>query len=321
MGDLARSDLALPELALPDLASSNPDTRPVTPLAVLLVLVSAAAHAYWNYLLKRAGGTRAFIALSKFAEAAVFLPAAAWLAWRAPAGTLAAAAPYIAVGTFFVLAGYVTLGAAYRVGELSFIYPIARGGALLVLPPLGWLAFGERVGPLGWAAVALIVAGVLTMQLPALRRDAWRELLVHLRGPATLLALLMAFILGTSTIWDKHAVRAVELWAYFYGYTLCAGVGYLAWVTRAEGAAAVGAEWRAHRGAAVAVGVLNTVSYGLALLALRTGGSTYVVGLRQLSIAVGVWLGARLLGETVAAPRRVGVALLLAGCALMALGR
>ena len=293
----------------------------MTPTAILLVLVSAAAHAYWNYLLKRAGGTRAFIALSKFAEAVAFLPAALWLAARAPSGTLGAAAPYIAAGTIFVLAGYATLGAAYRVGELSFIYPIARGGALLVLPPLGWLAFGERVGPFGWAAVVLIVAGVLVMQLPALRRDAWRELLVHLRGPATLLALLMALILGTSTIWDKHAVRAVELWAYFYGYTLCAGVAYLAWVTWADGVPTVRAEWRAHRGAAIAVGVLNTVSYGLALLALRSGGSTYVVGLRQVSIAIGVLLGARLLGEHVSPPRRLGVLLLLGGCVLMAWGR
>jgi drug/metabolite transporter (DMT)-like permease len=183
------------------------------------------------------------------------------------------------------------------------------------------MAVGERVGPLGWAAVLLIVAGVLVMQLPALRRDAWRSLLLHLRGPATLLALLMALILGTSTIWDKHAVRTVELWAYFYGYTACAGVGYLAWVAWAEGTPALRAEWRAHGRAAVAVGVLNTVSYGLALLALRAGGSTYVVGLRQISIAVGVGLGARLLGETVPPPRQLGVGLLLAGCVLMAWGR
>ena len=293
----------------------------MTLTAVVLVLISAAAHAYWNYLLKRAGGTRAFIALSKAAEAVVFLPVALVLAWRAPAGALAGVWPFILIGTAFVLAGYVTLGAAYRVGDLSFIYPIARGGALLFLPPLGWQAFGERVGPLGWIAIVAILAGVVVMQLPALRREAWGELASHLRGPATLLALLMALILGTSTIWDKHAVRSVSLWAYFYGYTACAGAGYLAWVARAEGVPAVRAEWRAHRGAAVTVGVLNTVSYGLALLALRTGGSTYVVGLRQVSIAVGVWLGARLLGEHVSAPRRLGVALLLGGCLLMAWGR
>lgn len=289
--------------------------------ALVLVLISAGTHAYWNYLLKRAGGTRAFIALSKASEALLFLPVFAVLAWRAPAGALHGVLPYALVGTAFVLAGYATLGAAYRVGDLSFTYPIARGGALLFLPALGWLAFGERVGPLGWIAIAAILVGVVVMQLPALRRDAWRELRTHLRGPATLLALLMAFILATSTIWDKHAVRSVSLFAYFYGYTAFAGIAYLAWVARAEGVAVLRAEWAVHRRAAIAVGVLNTLSYGLALVALRTGGSTYVVGLRQMSIVVGVALGARLLGETVSPARRVGVGLLLGGCVLMAWGR
>lgn len=293
----------------------------MTPTALLLVLVSAAAHAYWNFLLKRAGGTRAFIALSKASEAAVYLPAFAVLAWRAPAGALHGVLPYVLVGAAFVLASYVVLGAMYAAGELSFTYPIARGGALLFLPALGWSVFGERVGPLGWAAVAAIVAGVLVMQLPALRRDAWRELGTHLRGPATVLALLMALIISSSTIYDKYAVRTVPLFAYFYGYTAVAGACYLAFVARADGVAALRAEWRLHRGSAVAVGVLNTVSYGLALFALRTGGSTYVVGLRQVSIAFGVLLGWRFLGERVPPPRRLGVALLLGGCLLMGLQR
>lgn len=293
----------------------------MTPGALLLVLLSAGTHAYWNYLLKRAGGGHAFIALSKAAEALVFLPAFLALAWAAPPGALGGVAPFVAVGTGFVLASYVTLGAAYRAGDLSFIYPIARGGALLFLPLLGWLFLGERVGPVGWVAIAAILAGVAVMQLPALTRAGLRALGTHLRGPATLLALLMALVLAASTIWDKHAVRSVSLWGYFYGYTAAAGACYLAWVLRADGPARVRAEWRAHGRTALAVGVLNTVSYGLALLALRTGGSTYVVGLRQVSIAVGVWLGARWLGEEVSRPRRVGVALLLAGCVLMAWGR
>jgi drug/metabolite transporter (DMT)-like permease len=293
----------------------------VTPTALLLVLISAAAHAYWNYLLKRAGGTRAFIALSKASEAVVYFPAFAVLAWRAPAGALHGVLPYVLLGAAFVLASYVTLGAMYGAGELSFTYPIARGGALLFLPPLGWLTFGERVGPLGWAAIASILAGVLVMQLPALRRDAWKELGAHLRGPATVLALLMALIISSSTIYDKYAVRTVPLFAYFYGYTAVAGACYLAFVARADGVPAVRAEWRTHRRSAMMVGVLNTLSYGLALFALRTGGSTYVVGLRQISIPLGVWLGARLLGEQVPAARRLGVALILAGCACMAVGR
>ena len=290
-------------------------------VALLLVLVSAGAHAYWNFLLKRAGGTRPFIALSKAAEAVVFLPLFLAVVRGLPAGTLGRVAPYAAVATLLVLASYATLGAAYRVGDLSFTYPLARGGMLLFLPVLDAFVFGERVGPLGWIAVAAIVAGVLTMQLPRLAVAELRTLGARLRGRPTLLALLMALLLAVGVVWDKFSVRAVPLYAYFYAYTAGTGAVYLAVALRADGAAAVRATWAAHGRAAVAVGALSGTSYGLVLLALRAGASTYVVGVRQLSIVVGVWLGARLLGEIVGPARRAGVALLVAGCLLMAAGR
>jgi uncharacterized membrane protein len=113
----------------------------------------------------------------------------------------------------------------------------------------------------------------------------------------------------------------VPLFAYFYVYTAATGLCYVAWSLQRDGAAAVRDVWANHGWTAVGVGVLNTVSYGLALMALRTGGSTYVIGLRQLSIVVGVWLGARVLGERIDTPRRVGVTLLVSGCLLMAAGR
>jgi drug/metabolite transporter (DMT)-like permease len=289
--------------------------------AVLLVLLSAIAHAFWNFLLKRAGGSHVFVGISKASEAVVYLPVFLAVLWNAPAHTVHGTGMFVAVGTGMTLVSYATLATAYRYGDLSFTYPIARGGALLFLPALGWLVFGERVGPFGWVAVAAILGGVVVMQLPRLTWESARAFGTHVRGPATLFALLMALVLATGTIWDKLAVTTVNLFVYFYGYTAGAGVCYLAWVAHARGVDAIRAEWRAHRGAAVAVGVLNTLSYGLALFALRDGGSTYVVGLRQVSIAIGVLLGARLLGEHVSTPRRVGVSLVLAGCFLMALGR
>jgi drug/metabolite transporter (DMT)-like permease len=293
----------------------------VTLTAVVLVLLSAVTHAYWNYLLKRAGGSHTFVAISKAAEAVIYLPVFLAVLWAAPANALHGTGLYVAVGTAMTLISYATLATAYRHGDLSFTYPIARGGALLFLPAFGWLVFGERVGPLGWAAIAAILGGVVVMQLPRL---AWGELgafFSHASGPATFFALLMALVLATGTIWDKLSVTRVNLFVYFYGYTAGAGICYLAWILRRDGRPSVRAEWQRHKWAAMAVGVLNTLSYGLALFALRDGGSTYVVGLRQISIAVGVLLGARLLGEHVSTPRRLGVSLVLVGSLLMAFGR
>lgn len=290
----------------------------MTAVAFLLVLVSAATHAYWNFLLKRSGGTRPFIALSKVSEALVFLPAFLVFAWNLPAGALRAVAPFALVATVLVLASYATLGAAYRLGDLSFAYPIARGTALVFLAPLGWLALGERIGIVGACAVGLIVAGVLIMQLPALSTAGVRSLGGRLVGAPAAVALLMAFLLAVNTLWDKLAIGRVSLFAYFYVYTALTGACYLAWSLRSDGVPALRSAWTAHRGSAVSVGVLNMVSYGLALAALRTGTSTYVIGLRQLSIVAGVWLGVRVLGERMDAQRKAGVTLLVVGCVMMA---
>ena len=71
------------------------------------------------------------------------------------------------VGAILVLINYVALAAAYRRAELSVVYPISRGGMLLFLPPLAFLAIGERLSTLGWTALTLIVAGIAMLQIPS----------------------------------------------------------------------------------------------------------------------------------------------------------
>jgi uncharacterized membrane protein len=69
----------------------------------------------------------------------------------------------------------------------------------------------------------------------------------------------------------------------------------------------------------VTIGVMNMVSYGLTLVALQQGVSSLVIGLRQVSIVLGVLMGWRLLGEPMPATRRWGVALIAVGCVAVAL--
>ncbi len=67
----------------------------------------------------------------------------------------------------------------------------------------------------------------------------------------------------------------------------------------------------------MAIGAMNTSSYLLVLFALRTGVTSYVLGMRQLSIAGGVALGWRFLREPLTPGRLAGVALILSGCLLL----
>ena len=288
--------------------------------AALLVVLSATTHAYWNFLLKRSGGTQLFVGLSKVGEVVMFGPF--FLALVAPKiAKLDGLFSLAVVGAAFVLVNYVCLAWAYKHGDLSFVYPLARGSILLFLPFLAFATLGERVSTQGAFALALIVCGIVALQLPSLQWRALGTLGTRLRSPATTFALLAAFAAACYTLWDKHAVQRVPAFAYIYLYTAITAIAYGAFIWRRYPRDEVAEQWRLHRWPILQVGFLNITSYLLVLLALRTGTSSYVIALRQLSIAFGVLLGWWLLREQVSIPKRVGVALIVTGCLVVGVAR
>lgn len=276
-------------------------------LPTLMVLGSAVLHAYWNFLLKRAGGGQLVVGLSKIAEAVLLAPVVAIVVARRP-DQVALLAGLATVGAALVGANYALLAAAYHRADLSFVYPVSRGTILLLLPVAGFLTFGERLTPLGGAGLGLIVAGI-AFQLARARADAG----------AAVLALAAGSVAAGYTLWDKGAVQRVSPPAYFAAYSVLIGIAYWAYIRRRHRSEETAACWRTHRRTVLAVGLANTVAYLLVLFALRSGVSSYVIGLRQASIVFGAFLGWRVLGERLTGAAWIGIAAIAAGCALVAL--
>lgn len=229
------------------------------------------------------------------------------------------------VGAFLVIVNYVLLTLAYRHGDLSFVYPISRGAVLVFLPPLAYFFTGERLDILGWAALAIIVFGIVCVQVKGVS-TAPHKGVPYDRGnavpyAASVFALLAAAVAAGYTVWDKRAVQTLAPTEYFAAYTVLVGVAYAAYLLRAIPAAEVKTTWRDHRSAIVQVAVLNSGSYLLTLIALQTGKASYVIALRQLSIAAGALLGWLVLGEALPSSRRFGIGLVVAGAVLLALAR
>jgi drug/metabolite transporter (DMT)-like permease len=288
--------------------------------AFALVLLSAAGHAWWNFLLKRSGGTAAFIGLSKAVEVLLLAPVvlvvsraelpAVLDSWWAPVG-----------GAALVLANYGFLARAYRSSDLSVVYPISRGAALAFLPPLAFVVAGERIDAAGAAGLALVVAGIAVIQLPAFARHAAREWAGSLSGKGTAYALLAALATAGYTLWDQAAVRTLSPVTYFFAYTVLVAAAYAALLLRRTPRAALAAEWGRHRSGIVQVAALNSGSYLLMLAALRDGKASYALGTRQTSIAFGMLLGWLFLAERMTGPKQVGGLLIIAGCILFGLAR
>lgn len=286
--------------------------------AYVLVLISAALHAYWNFLLKRAGGGTAFVALSKLAEVALFAPffvIAARGQAALPLGT-SGALLLISVGAVLTLGNYAALALAYRTGDLSTVYPVSRGVSLLLLPLLGLVVFHEHIDARGAAGLTLILIGLYLLR-PASRESV--AVHVHRSAGAVVYACLAGAAAAGYTIWDKRAVSKLPAFIYFYSYTVIVAVVYVAFVLARLPRVEIANTWKSNRLAIIQVGCFNTVAYLLVLFALRAGTSSYVIGMRQVSIVFGLLLGGFQLGERLPRRTQLGAGSLVAGCLLVAI--
>ena len=146
------------------------DGGPLTAGAVALVLASAGLHAFWNWLVADARDSHAVGAVALLTAAIVFAPVAA-LTWDVDA----AAWPYIAASAALELAYFALLAAAYERADLSFVYPIARGAAPVLVLIVSLAALGADLSAGEAAGVLAIAAGVLLVRGVGERRRARRS--------------------------------------------------------------------------------------------------------------------------------------------------
>src|SRR5215218_9162823 len=111
--------------------------------ALGLVLLAAICHATWNLLARRANEKLAFLWCGNLVSSILFLPLGAWLLLTEPIPLLG----WAVVGISAILEAlyYWTLAQAYRYGDLSLVYPIARGTAPILVPLLAAALLGERL--------------------------------------------------------------------------------------------------------------------------------------------------------------------------------
>ena len=141
------------------------------PLAIALVLTAAVLHAGWNVLLKTSGDPLRTAVRLQAIGTAVLVPigVVAWFANGRP--PLEPEGVALALGSGVLEAIYfLCLSAAYSRGDLSLVYPLARGSAPLLSIVVGIGLLGERLGLPAAAGVGCLVAGILLVARP------WRAL-------------------------------------------------------------------------------------------------------------------------------------------------
>ena len=267
----------------------------VTLFALGLVLISGFLHAAWNLLAKRASGDAsgpAFVWLYSALATVIFAPLAAVVFVGGervgPVGLL------FVFGTGALHVGYfLSLQKGYQVGDLSVVYPLARGTGPLLASGAAILLLGERAGPVAWASILLIVAGVFLL---AWEPDGGRRSPGERRLGVVFGVLTGAFI-AAYTLWDKHAVGDLALSPvlYYWGSLLVQTVVLLPVALRRR--EEIRGAWQARRPETLGVAVLSPVAYLLVLTALVFAPVSRVAPAREIGILIGTLLGGGMLAE------------------------
>jgi drug/metabolite transporter (DMT)-like permease len=273
-----------------------------------LLIAAAMLHACWNLLLKRAGGKQIFTWWALVAGALIFSPALLF----GPA-IPRAAWPYIAASAVIEAVYFIVLIRAYETADFSIVYPLARGGAPVLL--IGWAALflGETPTTMGLAGLVLLLAGLLLVS----GTGWWRSrTLAGTQGIG--MALGVACCISIYSAVDGAAMRVIDAVPYTILITAGSALCIAPFVLRRYGLNAVVADGYRDWPRITTVGVLTMLTYVLVLEAYSLARVSYVGAVREISIVFGALAGWLWLGESFGTTRVAGSTLIFAGILIIA---
>lgn len=297
----------------------------MTPIAILLVLVSAVLHATWNMIAKKSGASLAFYAVlgtvgvtwscfvQFFSPLRLFGLPPAFHAWLA--GMVASELLY-ATG----------LRLSYRALDMSTAYPMMRSLPLPLLAVItAVFSFGKPVGALGAVGMAMVFVGCLLTPLRRFSDFQFSRYLDH----SFLYIVVVA--LGTTgyTLCDSQAqavMRAVapdmarplvSLTYYSFRVMTLTTTLWVVVLCGRESRAEAAALRRHGLWMPLVAGCCSSLTYVLVLISMNFATNvSYVQAFRQVGLIFGLLESFFILHERCTLPKVVGVALILAGLAV-----
>ena len=276
------------------------------PIAIILILSAAVMHAVWNAFVKMDGDrlmTMAVVISTTGLLAPLLLltgPPPALESW-----------PYIVLSVLLNNAYFLFLIEAYRFGDLSQVYPIARGSAPLLVAVGAALFANEQLSIAGLAGIFIISAGTISLVWGSgLRMSAEKRSIIF--------ALLTGLMIASYTIIDGIGVRLSGNPASYIGWLFILSPLPIASIAllrrRGDAIVYIRKNWKL----AVLGGGLNLGSYGLSIWALNLAAMAHVSAMRETSVIIAALIGTQLLGESFGKRRIVAAITVAIGVVLIA---
>ena len=268
--------------------------------AFLLVLGSALLHASWNLAIKVSNDRLVTAGAQVTLGALAFSPLL--LIIELPQGVWG----WVVLSSGVHLLYGLSLVAAYERGDLSAMYPIARGTAPALVTLGAAVLLGDKIGTAGLFAVAIIVAGIVAIGLNG-------------RPHGVGWAIITGLFITSYTLIDGHAVRQLDS---ALAYTVCVFLGnmVLYWpvVLWRRGLAGVVASVRIDWWKQFLGGTASALAYILVLVAARISPLGLVSAVRETSVVFGALAGWLLLRERLGGQRLIAATSIAAGLVVIA---
>ncbi len=301
--------------------------------AIGLVFVSAILHAGWNFFGQRSAPATAYF-LVAITCAAVLTSPVIFVEWQAILKLPLQIWVFLFTTGAFQALSYIGLSGAYRRGDLSLTYPLARA-VPIPLVALAGLLLGRAAAfsPLGLLGILLVAAGCLVLPV----RDFRQVRLADYLQPACLMALTAAVGIAGYTLIDGEAIHELRqmdflglnnlslalVYLEFETLTTCLLLGLFVIARPADRQRLQALLFHnpAHLRLAAATGMVLNLSYVLVLVAIGFARDvSYVIAFRQLSIPLGAILGVVVQKEPASLPKVIGISLASLGLILVGLG-
>ena len=286
----------------------------LTDFALFLVITAAFCHAGWNLLAKKACGGTAFIWLFASFSSLIYCPLALWIALTTsltlgPWHIALIFASAVLHSLYFIL-----LDKGYQFGDLSVIYPLARGTGPLLSTLTAIFLLGENPTPLALAGALLIGVGIVVITgNPFSHKEENARKSIGF-------ALLCGTAIAGYTVVDKISVSTFLIPPLILDW--CTNFGRVLLLTpyALKNWPKVKEQWSMHKKEVVGVAILSPLAYILVLTAMVFSPVSYIAPAREVSILISALLGAKLLSEGNLKTRLAGAGTMFIGLVALALG-
>ena len=308
------------------LLSAFRESGGVSLTSVFIVLLSAVIHVWWNYLTKSSQSPKAFSLLKGTILMGVAMGTVLTVPLR---GVPIDVWVYVGASGAIHMLYILSLSSAYEVGDISYIYPIARSAPAFV-PLAAFLTLGETVSLQGGFGILIVVVAIIVLQMRGRAVSDLQQLWASLTRKDCRWAFATLGTVVTYTVIDKAGMvtfsRSEAISPTLQGplyFLLESAVCYLFfWATMLfSPGLSLGVVWRREWSKVVAAALGTMGSYSLILYVMQSENVSYIVALRQASVFLAVLVGWLALKEEYGRSRLVASAAMLVGFYLVATAR